>query len=179
MGISIKMEIIQRSRHKVSEFPVMEINPKRGQNNSLENLLNFKRKLNETPKHSIVFYYKTGEVEIWFMLHDGKQCMVLMKNTIGSCSICIRYFVSSQELVEDQTTHTFDPDGFLAFVNSFLTKDALKKQIEFIEQEKQEKLNEALKKAHHSEPQTCGGVDKCKYCKSAWRWHQILHGYGT
>jgi hypothetical protein len=171
------MITIHDLKNRVPEFPVMKTKSKDGLNNTHEKLSDFMRQLKETPQYSIVFYHEIGRVEIWFMLHDRKQCMVSMNNTIGSCSICIQYFVSGQELVKDKTSHTFDPDGFLAFVNSFLTKEALEKQIEFREQET---LHEALKKAHYSSPRTCGNSwEKCKYCKSEESHFLIIHGYGT
>lgn len=171
------MRIIHHLRHKVSAFPDMKTNPKSDQNNTLDNLLNFIQKLKETPQHSMAFLPETGEVQIWFMLLDCKQCMVSMNNTIGSCSICIQYFVSCQELAEDTTSHTFDPDGFLALVNSFLTKEDIEEQIKLREQEM---LREALKKAHYLLPRTCGNSwEKCEYCKSEESRYLILHRIGT
>ena len=35
-----------------------------------------------------------------------------------------------------------------------------------LKKQEEERLNEELTKAHVSKPQTCGGVDKCKFCKN-------------
>lgn len=182
MDISIKMTIehlrtIHNLRNRVPKFPVMGRKPESDLNNTPEHLYDFIQRVKEIPQHSIHFYPIIGKVEIWFMLHDGKQCMVSMNNTIGSCSICIQYFVSGKELVKEKELHTFDPDGFLALVNSFLTIEDIKKQIEFREQET---LREALKKAHYSSPRTCGNSwETCKYCKLEESHFLITHGFGT
>lgn len=146
----------------------------KGGNNTNENLRDFIQQLKETPQYLMTFDYETGEVEIWFMLNDGRECKVSMYNTIGSCTIYIDHILSGQILSSER--HIFHPFGFSLSVNSLLTQEDLEKQIAFRDQEKLRR--EALKKAHDAGK--CPGCwERCIYCKSAEQWYQATCGYGT
>jgi hypothetical protein len=166
--------IIHHFRNKVSSFPVMKTNWKSDRNNTYNNLRDFIQQLKETPQYLMTFDYETGEVQIWFMLNDGRECKVSMYNTINSCTIYIEHILSGQILSSE--SHYFSPFRFSLFVNSLLTADDIEKQIAFRDQEKLRR--EALKKAHDAEKCGCCS-ERCDYCKSEARRHQILHGYGT
>ena len=99
-----------------------------------------------------------------------------MCNTVGSCKIHIQYFTLGVQL--SGGCHEFNPLGFSASVNAYLlTPDDLEQQRAF--QQREQERKDALKNAHDSSPQTCGGVDRCEYCKSYARWHQQFNCYGT
>ena len=167
------MIIKHHLKNRVSSFPVMETNWKGG-NNTNENLRDFIQKLKKTPQYLMTFDYETGEVQIWFMLNDGRECKVSMYNKIDSRTIYIEHILSGQILSRE--SHIFNPFIFSLLVNSLLTLDDLEKQIAFRDQEKL--CREDLKKVHDAGK--CGRCwEICEYCKSEARWHQILHGYGT
>ncbi len=158
------MTIKRHLRNIVSSFPVMETNWKGG-NNTDKNLHDFIQKLKETPQYLMTFDYETGEVEIWFMLNDGRECKVSMYNTDGSCTIYIERILSGKILSSE--SHKFNPFGFSLSVNSLLTPEDLEKQIAFRDQEKLRE--DVLERAHNSEK--C--VVDCKYCKYDKRLAEI------
>ena len=158
-------------------LPVMQTNWKGGRHNTNNNCKDFFKKLCETPEYKRMFDPKTGELTIWFVRSDDTGCKVSMCNTVGSCTIHIQYFTLGVQL--SGGCHEFNPLGFSALVNAYLlTPDDLEQQRAF--QQLEQERNDALKKAHYSSPQTCGGVDnKCDHCRSDVRWHQQFHGDGT
>lgn len=152
----------------------MKTNWKSVRNNTNENLRYFIQELKETPQYLMIFEYKTGEIEIWFMLHDDRECKVSMYNTDGSCTIYIEHILSGRILSSE--SHKFNPFVFSLLVNSLLTPEDLEKQKAFIDQAQERR--EALKKAHDAgKCPRCW--EKCEFCKSEASWHQVSCGYGT
>jgi len=155
----------------------METNWKSDLNNTNANLRKFIEDLKKTPQYLQTFEYETGKIEIWFVLDDGRECKVSMYNTDGSCCIYI-YYISSSGQISSRESHKFNPFGFQLLVNSLLRPEDLEKQIALRNQETLRR--EELKKAHDSFPKKCGGSwERCEFCASDARHHQITHGYGT
>jgi hypothetical protein len=157
-------------------LPVMLGAPKYGAHNTNDNRNNFLKNMSETREYKRIFDHKTGKLEIWFVMSNDNGRKITLWNTGGSCTIEIENFCLGRPL--SQESHKFNPLGFSDSVNAYLlTEEDLAEQRRLITQE-QERIF-ALKNAHESSPQTCGGVDRCEHCKSYARWHQQYHGYGT
>ena len=125
------------------------------------------RKYNERTRKLELIYYDRS--------HNGCKVTIDLK----SSTITIKLFLHGDTLKE--TEHTFHSSGFRKYVTPFLTRAELEKQKRFddlqveqqrlmaeqqkLQKQEKERQDEALKKAHMSRPQTCGGVDKCKICK--------------
>ena len=160
---------------KTERLPVISQNWKSG-NNTNENLFAGLSSMRGSPEYRKIFRPETGKLVIWYMMSDDNGCKITLWNTSGSCTIEIKYFCLDETI--RSVTHTFHPLAFSSAVNQYLlTEEDLAEQRRLITQEQEH--NDALKKAHDSSPQTCGGVDKCEHCKSDARWHQVTCGYGT
>ena len=102
----------------------------------------------------------------------NENLQIQLPNDDGSCNIVI---ISHGKQNRSQEFNTM---AMVSAINEYMmTPDELKQQRELRDQETLRR--EALKKAHYSSPRTCGGVDKCEYCKSDARRHQVTCGYGT
>ena len=168
------------SKNKTETLPVMLGAPKYGAHNTNENRTDFLKKMSKTPEYKRIFDHKTGKLEIWFVMSNDNGRKITLWNTGDSCTIEIENFCLGRPL--SQESHKFNPFGFSDSVNAYLlTEEDLAEQRRLITQEQERKY--ALKNAHDSSPQTCGGVDRCEYCqsyaRSYARWHQQHHGYGT
>lgn len=160
----------------IKELPFMLGAPKYGANNTNNNRDEFLRNISEIPEYNMIFDPKTGKLEIWFVMSNDNGCKITISNTMGSCTIEIENFGLGRPL--SQESHKFNPLGFSSAVNQYLlTEEDLAEQRRLITEERER--NDALKKAHYSSPQTCGGDHRCEYCRSDARWHQQFHGYGT
>ena len=163
------------SREKTEILPVIQQNWKSG-NNTNENLFSGLTSMRKSLEYKRNFDPKTGKLVIWYMMSDDNGCKITLWNTSGSCTIEIKYFCLDETI--RFVTHTFHPLAFSSAVNQYLlTEEDLAEQRRLITQEQERKY--ALKNAHDSSPQTCGGIDSCDNCKSDARWHQQFHGYGT
>ena len=160
---------------KTERLPVILQNWKSG-NNTNENLFAGLSSMRGTLEYRRIFDPKTGKLVIWYMMPDDNGCKITLWNTSGSCTIEIKYFCLDETI--RSVTHTFHPLAFSSAVNQYLlTEEDLEQQRAFRQQEQERK--DALREAHYSSPRTCGGVDKCEYCKSDARRHQVTCGYGT
>ena len=163
------------SQRKTVELPVLQQNWKSG-NNTNENLIAGLKSMSESPEYKKIFSPETGKLVIWYMMSDDNGCKITLWNIRGSCTIEIKYFCLEETI--RCVSHKFHPNSFSDSVNQYLLmQEDLEQQRAFGKQEQDR--NDALKKAHDSSPQTCGGVDKCEHCKSDARWHQVSFGYGT
>jgi hypothetical protein len=164
------------SKNITQVLPVMLGAPKYGANNTNNNRDKFFRNVSETPEYKRRFDPKTGQLEIWFVMSNDNGCKITLWNTVGSCTIEIKCFCLGEPLSIE--SYAFNPLRFSSAVNQYLlTEEDLAEQRRLITQEQER--NDALKKAHDSSPQTCGGVNRCDHCKSYARRYQQFHGFGT
>jgi hypothetical protein len=162
------------SKNTTGELPCMKKNWKGGKNNTNENRDNFLNQMRETPEYRRKFNPRTGKLKIWFVMPDDNGRKIILWNTRGSCTITIECFSLGKKL--SRVCHEFNPLGFSYMVNAFLlTPEDLEQQRAFEQQEQDRK--DALKRAHYSSPQTCGGVDKrCEHCINETIHDEICFG---
>ena len=130
-------------------FPCVLTNWKGGRHNTNDNRDDFLKRISKTPEYKRQFNPETGELTIWFVRPDDNGRKVSMCNTLGSCTIRIKYFTLGEELSSE--CHKFNPIGFSASVNEYLlTPEDLEQQRAFQQQEQERK--DAIKKAHYSSP---------------------------
>ena len=108
------------------------------------------------------FNVETGNIVIEYVdLSTGITVVIQTCNAMNSSRISIRQYDKS--ILVWLENHYFEPTMFRSYVNDLLTPEDLKQQKAF-EEQKQER-EDALKKAHDSIPQTCGGSDTCELCQ--------------
>lgn len=160
-----------------SMLPTMSFNGCGSSKNTTDNLGKFMRILCESKPCSRKYNKHTEELTMIYYDENHTGCKVIMKLKIAVITIIVFLHCDVLENVD----HTFYSSGFLTYVTPFLTRAELEKQKRFddlqveqqrlmaeqqkLQKQEEERQDEALKKAHMSRPQTCGGVDKCKYCK--------------
>lgn len=173
----IEQQAVIDPRAKNRTLPTMPLNDGSSDKNITDNLGEFMRILCESKPCSREYNENTRELILVYYNETHIGCKVIMK--LKRAVITIRVFLHCDVL--ENVDHTFYSRGFLKYVTPFLTRAELEKQKRFddlqveqqrlmaeqqkLQKQEKERQDEALKKAHMSRPQTCGGVDKCKICK--------------
>ncbi len=101
----------------------------------------------------------------YIIMSNFRGITVKLTNHPQSSMLTIIYFQSETKTVPE--VHQFNSDTFLGLVSPLLREEDHRKQREF--DEKKQECENALKNAHESTPQRCGGVSNCTHCKNEER----------